>query len=440
MTEPALGVRRSALDGDETVAAEPQAARTATSVPDGRFDVERVRADFPILRRQVHGKRLVYLDNAATTQKPQQVLDALTSYYTDINANVHRGVHLLSQTATDAYEAAREKVRAFFNAQDAREIIFTRNATESINLVAHAFGHEFVGEGDEVLISALEHHSNIVPWQLLCEEKRARLRVAPIDDAGDIRLDELEGLIGPRTKLVAVAHMSNALGTVNPVEEIVRIAHARGVPVLLDGSQAAYHMPVDVRAIGCDFYAATGHKLYGPTGIGVLYGRKKLLSKLPPFLGGGDMIRSVTFEQSTWNDLPNKYEAGTPNIAGAIGLGAAIEYLSSVGLPGVARHEQELLAYATEALSSVPGLRLVGTARRKASILSFVMDDLHPHDIGTIVDREGVAIRTGHHCAQPVMERFGVPATARASLAMYNTRKDIDALVAALLRVREVLG
>jgi cysteine desulfurase/selenocysteine lyase len=440
MTEPAVDARRPALAGKEAVAAGPDAARTAKSAPDVRFDVERVRADFPILRRQVHGKPLVYLDNAATTQKPQQVLDALTSYYTDTNANVHRGVHLLSQTATDAYEGARDKVRAFFNAQDAREIIFTRNATESINLVAHAFGHEFVGDGDEVLISALEHHSNIVPWQLLCEEKRARLRVAPIDDAGDIRLDELEGLIGPRTKLVAVAHMSNALGTVNPVEEIVRIAHARGVPVLLDGSQAAYHMPVDVRAIGCDFYAATGHKLYGPTGIGVLYGRKKLLSKLPPFLGGGDMIRSVTFEQSTWNDLPNKYEAGTPNIAGAIGLGAAIEYLSSVGLPGVARHEQELLAYATEALSSVPGLRLVGTARRKASILSFVMDDLHPHDIGTIVDREGVAIRTGHHCAQPVMERFGVPATARASLAMYNTRKDIDALVAALLRVREVLG
>ena len=404
------------------------------------FDVERIRADFPILRRRIHGKPLVYLDNAATTQKPQAVLDALTAYYTDTNANVHRGVHLLSQTATDAYEGARERVRAFFHARDAREIIFTRNATESINLVAHAFGRVFVGEGDEVLISALEHHSNIVPWQLLCEEKGARLRVAPIDDAGDIRLDELERLIGPRTKIVAVAHMSNALGTINPVEEIVRLAHARGVPVLLDGSQAAYHLPVDVRALGCDFYAATGHKLYGPTGIGVLYGRLKILSKLPPFLGGGDMIRSVTFEKSTWNDLPNKFEAGTPNIAGAIGLGAAIEYLSSIGLPAVVRHEQDLLSYGTDALLTVPGLRLIGTARRKASILSFVMEGVHPHDIGTIVDREGIAIRTGHHCAQPVMERFGVPATARASLAMYNTRAVIDALVAALLRVREVLG
>ena len=432
---PALGARRSALGElqNDTEAVE----RQAPAVP---FDVERIRADFPILKRRVHGKPLVYLDNAATTQKPQAVLDALTSYYTEINANVHRGVHLLSQTATDAYEAAREKIRAFFNARDAREIIFTRNATESINLVAHAFGRAFVGEGDEVLISALEHHSNIVPWQLLCDEMRARLRVAPIDDAGDIQLEELERLIGPRTKLVAVAHMSNALGTINPVEEIVRMAHARGVPVLLDGSQAAYHLPVDVQALGCDFYAATGHKIYGPTGIGVLYGKMKIMSKLPPFLGGGDMIRSVTFEKSTWNDLPNKFEAGTPNIAGAIGLGAAVDYLSSVGLPAVARHEQELLAYGTDALSAIPGLRLIGTARRKASILSFVLEGVHPHDLGTIVDREGIAIRTGHHCAQPVMERFGVPATARASLAMYNTRGDIDALVGALARVRQMLG
>jgi cysteine desulfurase/selenocysteine lyase len=403
------------------------------------FDVARIRADFPILRRQVHGRPLVYLDNAATTQKPQAVLDALTRYYTDINANVHRGVHDLSGRATDAYEASRETIRAFFNAGSVREIVFTRNATESINLVAYAFGRSHLGEGDEVVISAMEHHSNIVPWQLVCEEKRARLRVAPIDDRGDLILEEFERLIGPKTKIVAVAHMSNALGTINPVDEIIRIAHERGVPVLLDGSQAAYHMPVDVRALDCDFYVATGHKLYGPTGIGVLYGKAALLESMPPFLGGGDMIASVTFERSTWNDLPYKFEAGTPDVAGAIGLGAAIEYITAIGLDRIAVHEQQLLEYGTAALTSIPGVRLIGTARRKGSILSFVMDGVHPHDIGTIVDREGVAIRTGHHCAQPVMDRFGVPATARASLAMYNTRDEIDALVRAIGRVREVL-
>ena len=402
------------------------------------FDVERVRADFPILRRLVRGRPLAYLDNAATTQKPQAVLDALMRYYTTSNANVHRGVHLLSEIATEAHDAAREKVRAFLNAHSTREIVFTRNSTEGINLVAHAFGRRRVTEGDEVVISAMEHHSNIVPWQLLCEEKRARLRVAPIDDAGDLLLEEFEALLGPRTRIVAVTHMSNALGTITPIAEIVRIAHARGIPVLVDGSQAAYHMPVDVRALDCDFYVATGHKLYGPTGIGVLYGREALLEEMPPFLGGGDMIRSVSFEKSTWNDLPFKFEAGTPDIAGAVGLGAALDYINGVGLAAVSRHERDLLAYATAALQELPGVRIIGTARNKASILSFVVDGVHPHDIGTIVDRDGVAIRTGHHCAQPVMERFGVPATARASFAMYNTRQDVDALIGALRRVRAV--
>ena len=413
---------------------------TAVAARARGYDVARVRADFPILRRQVRGRPLVYLDNAATTQKPQVVIDAITRYYSEMNANVHRGVHELSEVASEAYEGAREKVARFVNAADGRSIVFTRNATEGINLVAHAFGRSRIGAGDEVLISAMEHHSNIVPWQLLCAERGARLRVAPIDDRGELLLDEFETLVGDRTKLVAVAHMSNALGTINPVEDIVRIAHSRNVPVLLDGSQAAYHMPVDVEALGCDFYVATGHKLYGPTGIGFLYGRADLLESLPPFLGGGDMISSVTFEKSTWNSLPHKFEAGTPHISGAIALGVAVDYIQSVGLAQIADYEQELLAYGTEALSAVPGLRLIGTARRKASILSFVLDGVHPHDIGTIVDREGVAVRTGHHCAQPVMDRFGVPATARASLAMYNTREEIDTLVRALERVRAVFA
>jgi cysteine desulfurase/selenocysteine lyase len=406
----------------------------------GVFDVQRVRADFPILRREVRGRPLVYLDNAATTQKPQAVIDAIARYYTESNANVHRGVHLLSEIATEAYEAARGKVRAFLNAPHLHEIVFTRNATEGINLVAHAFGRSRVGAGDEVLISAMEHHSNIVPWQLLCEARGARLRVAPIDDDGDLILEALDRLVGPRTRLVAITHMSNALGTVVPVADVVRIAHERGVPVLIDGSQAAYHLPVDVQALGCDFYVATGHKLYGPTGIGILYGRSALLEQMPPFLGGGDMISSVTFERSTWNELPYKFEAGTPDIAGAIGLGAALDYVGHLGLARIAAYEQELLAYASSAVASIEGVRILGTARRKASVISFVMEGIHPHDIGTIVDRDGVAIRTGHHCAQPVMERFGVPATARASLAMYNTREDIDALVGALARVREVFG
>jgi len=412
----------------------PLAATSAT------FDVARVRADFPILRRQVRNRPLVYLDNAATTQKPQAVLDALTYYYTEINANVHRGVHELSGLATDAYEGAREKIRAFFNARSVQEIIFTRNATESINLVGYAFVRPLLAAGDEVVISAMEHHSNIVPWQLICEERGARLRVAPIDDRGALIFEELGRLIGPKTKIVSVTHMSNALGTVNPIAEIVQLAHARGVPVLVDGSQAAYHLPVDVQALGCDFYAATGHKLYGPTGIGVLYGRAERLEAMPPFLGGGDMIRSVTFEKSTWNDLPYKFEAGTPNIAGAVGLGAAIDYMQQVGREAIATHERELLDYGTGLLAAIPGVRLIGTAPEKSSILSFVMDGIHPHDIGTIVDREGIAVRTGHHCAQPVMDRFCIPATARASLAMYNTKEDLDALARALAKVREVFS
>ncbi|PYR61398.1 MAG: cysteine desulfurase CsdA [Acidobacteria bacterium] len=411
-----------------------------TFVAPAVFDVARIRADFPILERTVRGKPLIYLDNAATTQKPQAVLDAIAHYYTGLNANVHRGVHELSERATEAYEAARSRVRTFFNAADTHEIVFTRNATEGINLVAHSFARPRLQAGDEVLITAFEHHSNIVPWQLACEATGARLRVAPIDDRGELMLDESERLLGPRTKIASVSHMSNALGTITPAREIVRLAHARGVPVLLDGSHAAYHMPVDVQALGCDFYVATGHKLYGPTGIGVLYGRTGHLDAMPPFLGGGDMISSVTFERSAWNVLPYKFEAGTPHIAGAIALHAALDYLTSAGLDAVSAYERQLLDYGTAALQDVPGLRIIGTAPEKASILSFVMDGVHPHDIGTIVDREGVAIRTGHHCAQPVMERFGVPATARASLAMYNTREELDVLVRALHRVRQVFG
>ncbi|HEY2434512.1 MAG TPA: cysteine desulfurase [Vicinamibacterales bacterium] len=400
----------------------------------------KIRADFPILAQLVHGRPLVYLDNAATTQKPRAVLDALTAYYAGINANVHRGVHELSGRATDAYEAGRERVRAFFNASSVREIVFVRNATEGINLVAHSFVRPALQPGDEVLISAMEHHSNIVPWQIVCAAAGARLRVAPIDDRGELQLDEFERLLGPRTRIAAITHMSNALGTITPAAEIVRLAHRQGVPVLLDASQAAYHMRVDVQALGCDFLVATGHKLYGPTGIGVLYGRESRLEAMPPFLAGGDMIGSVTFEKSTWNTLPYKFEAGTPHIAGAIGLHAALDYLDGVGLDSVAAHERDLTAYATGVLAAIDGVRLIGTAPDKSSILSFVMDGIHPHDIGTIVDREGVAIRTGHHCAQPLMDRLGIPATARASLAMYNTREEIDGLGRALRKVREVFA
>lgn len=404
------------------------------------FDIKKVRADFPILSAQVHGKPLVYLDNAATTQKPQAVIDAISHYYTHENANIHRGVHHLSQVATDSYEAARQTVQRFLNAADQREIIFVRGTTEGINLVAQTYGRANVGAGDEIIISAMEHHSNIVPWQILCEEKGARLRIAPINDEGELLLDEFEALLNAKTKLVAVAHISNALGTVNPIARIVELAHSRGIPVLVDGAQAAPHLPVDVRALDCDFYAFSGHKIYGPTGIGVLYGKRELLEAMPPYQGGGDMIRSVTFEKTLYNQLPYKFEAGTPHIAGVVGLGAALDYVSNLGLEAALAHEQDLLEYGTKALEAVSGLRLVGTAKKKAGVLSFVMENIHPHDIGTILDQEGIAIRTGHHCAQPVMQRFGIPATARASLAIYNTKTDIDALVAGIQKLKEVFA
>ena len=384
-----------------------------------------------------YGKPLVYLDSAATSQKPQGVIDAISGFYSSDNANVHRGVHYLSERATEAYEGARAKVRGFLNAAHAEEIVFTRGTTESINLVAQTHAKTHLGEGDEVLITAMEHHSNIVPWQTICTERGARLRVAPIDDAGELLLDELDALVGPRTKLVAVTHVSNVLGTINPIRRIVDIAHARGARVLVDGAQAAPHLGIDVQAMGCDFYALSGHKMYGPTGIGVLYGRSELLEEMPPYQGGGDMIASVSFESTVYNKVPYKFEAGTPDLAGAVGLGAAIEFLEGLGHEALAAHEHDILAYAIEALSSVPGLRLVGTARAKASVISFLFDGVHPHDIGTILDRQGIAIRAGHHCAQPLMSRLGVAATARASLGCYNTRQDIDALVAGLDTVRE---
>ncbi len=402
------------------------------------FDVARVREDFPILERLIRGKPLVYLDSAATTQKPRAVLDTLARFYDHSNANIHRGVYVLSEEATAAYDQARDKVRAFFNARATREVIFTRNSTEGINLVAQSFGRQQIGPGDEILITHMEHHSNIVPWQMLCEQTHARLKVVPIDDHGELQMDEFEKMIGPKTKLVSVVHLSNSLGTINPVERIIEFAHKQGALVLIDGSQAAYHMPVDVQALDCDFYVATGHKLYGPTGIGVLYGREELLESMPPFLGGGDMIRSVTFEKTTYADLPHKFEAGTPNVAGAVGLGAALDYITGIGFDRIQPHERDLLEYGTAVLSEVPGLRLIGTAANKASVLAFVLKGAHPHDIGTIVDTEGVSIRTGHHCTQPVMDRFGVPATARASVAMYNTRAELDHLVSALHRVREM--
>ena len=404
------------------------------------FDVERVRADFPLLRQQVNGKPLVYLDNGATSQKPQCVIDELVRYYTTENANVHRGVHTLSQLATDDYEGARSKVRRFLNAADDREIIYTRGTTEGINLVAQTFGRQNVGPGDEIVVSNMEHHSNIVPWQMLCEEKGAVLRVVPIDDSGELLMDEYEAMVGPRTKLVSITHVSNALGTVVPVERIVGIAHAQGVPVLLDGAQAVPHMPVDVRRLDCEFYVFSGHKLFGPTGIGILYGKGEILEALPPFQGGGEMIKSVTFEKTIYNDLPYKFEAGTPHIAGAIGLGAAVDYVQALGFEGIEAHEAELLEYGARALSAIEGLRIVGTAHHKAGILSFTLENIHPHDIGTILDEQGIAVRTGHHCAQPVMQRFQIPATARASLAFYNTKQDIDALVHGLDRVIEVFS
>lgn len=413
---------------------------TATMSPDriATYDVERIRRDFPILRRTAHGKPLVYLDNAATTQKPQAMIDRIVAYYQAENSNVHRGVHLLSEIATAEFESSRAKVRAFIGAAENREIVFTRGTTEAINLVAHSFVEPKLGEGDEVLITAIEHHSNIVPWQMLCEARGAKLRVAPIDDDGDVRLDEFEKLLTERTRIAAIVHVSNALGTVNPVQTMIEMAHRKGVPVLLDGAQAVPHMKVDVRELGADFYTFSGHKVFGPTGIGVLYGRRELLESMRPWQGGGDMILSVTFEKTSYNEIPFRFEAGTPNIAGAIGLGAALDYVASIGIERIHEWENDLLRYATDALSRIPNLRIVGTAAERASVISFVLDGVHPHDIGTIVDQEGVAIRTGHHCAQPVMKRFGVPATARASFAMYNTREEVDALVRALEKVNEV--
>ncbi|MGE5568056.1 MAG: SufS family cysteine desulfurase [Rhodospirillales bacterium] len=413
--------------------------RTGTRTA-SQFDVQRIRADFPALAQTVHGYPLVYLDNAATSQKPRAVIDEITRFYAQDCANVHRGVHMLSERSTAAYEGARETVRRFLNARSTREIVFTRGATEAVNLVAQTYGRANVGPGDEILITALEHHSNIVPWQMLAEEKQAALRVAPVDDSGEVILEEFEKLVGPRTKIVALAHVSNALGTINPAAEMVRIAHRAGAVVLVDGAQAVPHMQADMRLLDCDFYVFSGHKTFGPTGIGVLYGKAALLEAMPPWQGGGDMIRSVTFEKTLYNDLPYKFEAGTPHIAGAIGLGAALDYMTGIGMDRIAEYEHELLEYGTEALLGVEGLRLIGTARKKAAVLSFVMDGVHPHDIATILDRRGIAIRAGHHCAQPVMERFGVPATSRASLAFYNTRQEIDALVEGLGWVKEVFA
>ncbi|HEY7364741.1 MAG TPA: cysteine desulfurase [Methylomirabilota bacterium] len=402
------------------------------------WDVERVRKDFPILQLEVHGKPLVYLDSAATSQKPQVVLDALASYYTTANANVHRGVHLLSEKATAEYEGARARIQRFLGAARTEEIVFVRGTTEGINLVAQSYGRRSVGPGDEIVITALEHHSNIVPWQMLCEERDAMLKVVPIDDDGQIDLEAYRRLLGPRTRLVAIAHVANALGTILPVKRMIDLAHGRGVPVLVDGAQAVSHLRVDVRDLGCDFYVFSGHKLFGPTGIGVLYGKAELLEQMPPWQGGGDMIKVVTFARTTYSDPPYRFEAGTPHIAGAIGLGAAVDYVETLGRDRIAAYEDELLVYGTRALAAVDGLRLIGTAREKASVLSFVMEGVHAHDVGTILDREGIAVRTGHHCAMPVMERFGVPATTRASLALYNTRAEIDALVQGLRRVREI--
>ncbi len=402
------------------------------------FDPYRVRKDFPILDQEIGGKPLAYLDNAATAQKPRSVLDALERYYTRDNANIHRGVHTLSARATQAYEDARNTVARFLGAREAREIVLLRGTTEAINLVAQSFGRKQVEADDEVLITWMEHHSNIVPWQLLCEEKGAKLRVAPVNDRGELELEAFERLLGPKTRIVAVTHVSNALGTINPVEEIVRLSHQRGIPVLLDGAQAVPHIPVNVDEIGCDFYAFSSHKLFGPTGTGALYARAELLEMMPPWQGGGEMIASVSFDQTTYNEVPHKFEAGTPNIAGPIGMAAAIEYVQEIGYPAICAHEDELLRYGTELLAAIPEVRLIGTAREKVGVLSFVVGGIHPHDIGTILDHEGVAIRTGHHCAQPLMDRFGVPATARASLAFYNTREEIDALASGLRRVIEM--
>ena len=404
------------------------------------WDVRKIRKEFPILSREVHGKRLVYLDNAATSHKPKAVIEAVRNFYTATNSNIHRGIHTLSMEATSAYEAARGKVRRFLNAGEDREIVFVRGTTEAINLVAATYGRSRLSAGDEIVITEMEHHSNIVPWQILRDQIGVVLRVAPISDDGELILEAYESLLGPRTKIVSVVHVSNALGTINPVRRIVEMAHRHGAIAVLDGAQAVPHLPTDVRDLGCDFYAFSGHKLFAPTGVGVLYGKAALLEVMPPYQGGGDMISTVSFEKTTWNRVPYKFEAGTPDVAGVIGLGAAIDYLGSIGRDGAIAWENELLAHATEILSAIPGLRIIGKAREKASVVSFVLDEIHPHDIGTILDQEGIAIRAGHHCTQPLMKRFGVPATARASFAFYNTREEIDALAAGILQVQKVFA
>jgi len=417
------------------------AQTTEKSDPRGNpLDVDAIRRDFPILGRVVHGKPLVYFDNGATSQKPRAVIDALNRYYAEENSNIHRGVHYLSERATTLYEAAREKLRRFVNAGRVEEIVFVRGTTEAINLVAQSYGRTFLKAGDEIIVSAMEHHSNIVPWQMLCEQTGARLRVIPINHDGELLLDEFRRLLNDRTKFVSVTHVSNALGSVTPVKEIVRLAHEKGLPVLLDGAQAVPHLKVDVQDIGCDFYAFSGHKMFGPTGVGVLYGRAALLDKMPPYQGGGDMISLVTFEKTHYNILPYKFEAGTPHIAGGIGLGAAVDYLAGLDWGQVAAHEGDLLQYATELLTRIDGLRIIGTAKEKAGVISFVFDHVHAHDVGTILDQEGVAVRAGHHCAMPVMQRFGVPATTRASFAFYNNRAEVDVLIGAMQRVLKVFG
>jgi cysteine desulfurase/selenocysteine lyase len=413
---------------------------TSKVTPASDWDVERIREDFPVLRQTVNGKPLVYLDNAASSQVPQVVIDRGSTYLEQEHSNIHRGVHYLSQRATTAYEGAREKVRRFLNARDSKECIFVRGCTEGINLVMHGYGRKFIGPGDEVIISAMEHHSNIVPWQMLCEEKGAVLRVIPMNDAGELLLDEYGALLNERTKIVAVTHVSNALGTINPIKEMIALAHKYGVPVLIDGAQGAPHLAVDVQDLDCDFYAFSGHKMFAPTGSGVVYGKAELLEKMNPFQGGGDMIRSVSFEKTTYAGLPSKFEAGTPAIVSQIGLGTAIDYVNGIGRERAAAYEAGLLRYATERISAIEGVRIVGTAREKASVLSFVIDDIHPHDIGTILDQEGIAVRAGHHCAQPVMTRFGIPATARASFAFYNTRQEVDVLANAIEKVIEVFS